>query len=156
MFENAVRERLPESAQRALETMFFAAPDNVSIDPGRPAGPLIAASLAFQGSPPGRFGLLVSDLFARTLAADFIGCDDPAGLRPDQVTGVIGELANMICGTVLSDLESDANFDLFPPESKQLGADDACPDFTAGSPFTCRFESSGGALVVFLAFEAPA
>ncbi len=62
MIEDAVHQLLSESATSTLETMFFATPDKVSMDPRRPAGELIAASLTFQGAPPGRFGLLVSDL----------------------------------------------------------------------------------------------
>src|SRR5260370_23941932 len=103
MIEDAVHQLLSESAENALETMFFATPDEVSTDPRRPAGELIAASLTFQGAPPGRFGLVVSNLTARTLAANFIGYDigydDAARLLPAQVAGVMGELANMMCGS---------------------------------------------------------
>ena len=95
MIEDAVHQLLSESAQRTLETMFFAMPDKVSMDPRRPAGELIAASLTFQGAPPGRFGLVVSDPLARTLAGNFGACDDgvlhraglhriaPVGLREE-------------------------------------------------------------------------
>jgi hypothetical protein len=155
MIDGAVHDLLLESAQKALETMFFASPDTVSTEPRRPAGELIAASLTFQGTPPGRFGLIVSDLFARTLAANFIGCDDPASLLPAQVAGVMGELANMMCGAVLSEMESDVNFDLSAPESIHVGADEPGPDFSAGSPSICRFEFSEGALVSFLMFKEP-
>ena len=153
MIEGAVHKLLSASAQKALETMFYAVPESVSMDPRRPAGELIAASLIFQGAQPGGFGLLVSGLAARTLAANFIGCDDAASLLPAQVAGVMGELANIMCGAVLSDLESDSNFDLGVPESIHVGADQPGPDFTARSPSICRFEFSEGALVIFLAFE---
>ena len=155
MIEEAVNQLLSESAQKILGTMFFSMPDKVSMDPRRPVGELIAASLTFQGTPPGRFGLIVSDPVARTLAANFIGCDDATLLRPAQIAGVIDELANMICGAVLSELESEAHFDLSAPESLHASADEPGPDFTAGSPFACRFEFSEGELVFFLAFEEP-
>jgi len=157
MIEETIGLLLPESAQQTLETMFFVAPDTVSMfagrDAGRPAGELIAATLSFQGSPRGRFGLLAPNALARALAANFIGCDEAAELRPGQVTGVIGELANMICGAVLSRLESDASFDLGAPETVEVGADDPGPDLAAGTPSICRLEFPEGALVVFLAFE---
>jgi chemotaxis protein CheY-P-specific phosphatase CheC len=136
--------------------MFFATPDSVSMDPRRPAGELIAASLTFQGSPPGRFGLVVSSPVARTLAADFIGCEDSSRLLPAQVAGVIEELSNIMCGVVLSELESNANFDLGAPKAIHVAVDEPGPDFTAGSPSICRFEFSQGALVFFLTFEEPA
>jgi hypothetical protein len=155
MIEDAVHQLLSESAQRTLETMFFATPDKVSMDPRRPAGELIAASLTFQGAPPGRFGLVVSDAVARTLAGNFGACDDDAPLPAAQVAGVIGELANMMCGAVLSELESDANFELSAPQSIPIGADEPGPDFAAGSPSICRFEFPEGDLVFFFQFEEP-
>jgi CheY-specific phosphatase CheX len=153
--EAAVHQLLSVSAQKVLEAMFFVTPDKVSMDPQRPAGELIAASLTFQGAPPGRFGLVVSDLVARTLAANFIGCDDGQHLHPAQVSGVMGELANMMCGAAISELESNAIFDLSAPESTHVGADEPGPDFIAGSPPTCRFEFPEGALVFSLTFEEP-
>jgi hypothetical protein len=153
MIEDAVHKLLSESAAATLETMFFAAPDQVSMDPRRPAGELLAVRLTFQGAPPGWFGLVASEPVARTLAANFIGCEDGASLLPTQVSAVIGELANIMCGSVLSELESDANFDLNEPETTHAGAADAGPDFAAGSPSTCRFEFPEGALVFFFAFE---
>ena len=155
MIESAARQRLLESAENTLETMFFTMPDMVSMDPQRPAGELVAASLTFRGMPPGRFGFLVSDLVARTLAMNFIGCEDAAQLDSAQVAGVMGELANMMCGAVLSEMESDVNFDLSAPASVRVGADELAPDFSLGSASVCRFEFSEGALVCFLAFEEP-
>jgi CheY-specific phosphatase CheX len=155
VIENAVHQLLSESAQNTLEIMFFSTPDRVSAEPHRPAGSLIAASLSFQGAPPGRFRILVSESLARTLAANFLGSDDEAHLLPAQVAGVVGELANIVCGAVLSELETNANFDLSVPESIHRGAGDPGPDFTAGSPSVCRFEMDGGALVIFLTFEEP-
>jgi hypothetical protein len=156
MVENEVHRLLAESAQTVLETMFFAMPDQVSADPERPSGVLIAATLTFHGTPSGRFGLLVSDRLATTLAGNFLGCGDADGLSPADVAGVIAELANMLCGTALSDLESQNNFELSAPEPRQLGTEDPAPDFTVGSPFVCRFELSEGTLVWFLTFEEAA
>lgn len=156
MIDNAFHQLLSESAQTTLETMFFAIPDAVSMDSGRPPGDLIAASLVFQGAPPGRFGLLVSDPLARNLAANFTGCDDAAQLLPAQVAGIVGELSNMLCGVVLSELESYSNFELGAPEPMRVSADEPGPDFTAGSPSVCRLDFPEGALVFFMAFEEPA
>lgn len=153
MIEEAVQRLLSGSAQSTLETMFFAAADLVSTDPQRPAGELVAVELSFQGAPPGRFGLVVSDALARTLAANFTGCDDTESVLPDQVAGIVSELANIICGAVLSEMESGANFDLGAPESIQLGANEPGPDFNAGSPSVCRLEFPEGTLVSFLAFK---
>jgi hypothetical protein len=152
MLEVAIHQLLSESAQKTLETMFFATPDAVSMDPSRPAGDVIAASLSFQGAPPGRFGLLVSEPLARSLAVNFAGADDPAELPPGQVASVMGELSNMLCGAVLSELESYNNFDLGAPEPIHVGVDEPGPDFTSGSSSICRLEFPEGVLVFFLSF----
>ena len=155
MIVHAVQRLLPEMAGKTLGTMFFAMPDLVSLDPGRPSGELIAASLAFHGSAPGRFGLIASYSLAKNLAADFLGWDEAESLTEGRVTSVIGELANMICGAVLSEMKLAECFDLSSPKPICVGANDAGPDFTSGSPSICRFEFHGrGALVLFLGFEA--
>ena len=141
-----------EAAQRTLETMFFAVPDAVSASPQRPPGDLIAASLRFRGTPDGRFGVLVSEPLARTLAANFFGCDEGSEMASGHVTGVIAELTNMICGAALTQIESSAAFDLAAPGTFRLPASAPPPDFTAGSPSVCRLEFAEGTLVLFLSF----
>ena len=152
MSANGVERLLPEMAARTLETMFFTMPNSVSLDPGRPSGELVATSLTFHGSPPGRFGLVASYSTAKDLAANFLGWDEAESLTQGRVISVIGELANMICGAVLSEMGFEASFDLSSPESVCIGANEAGPDFTSGSPFICRCEFGGGALVLFLGF----
>ena len=51
----------------------------------------------------------------RKIAASFLGLEE--GLPSESQTGeVLCELANMICGSVLSRLEGDLHFELSPPE----------------------------------------
>lgn len=140
-----------DAAQQTLETMFFAIPDLVSTDPARPAGQLIAASLAFHGSPDGRFGLLVSEPLARVLAANFFGCDEGSAMASGQVTGVIAELTNMICGAALTKIESEAAFDLDAPRTARIGPDESSPDFSSARS-VCRLDFPEGSLVLFLSF----
>ena len=151
----AVGQLLSKSAQDALETMFFTTPDWVSTELERPSGELIAASLTFQGAPRGRFGMVVSAPAARSMAASFLGFDHEARLPLAQVSVVIGELANMICGAMLSELESDEHFDLSAPATAYAGASEPGPDFLIGSTAAVRFDLPGGAIVLSVAFEEP-
>lgn len=153
MIENAVRQLLSECGQQTVETMFFAAPDAIFPDAARPAGELIAAGLTFQGDPPGRFGVIISSALARNMAINFLGLGDDAELPPAQVREVIGEMANIICGAVLSELESNANFDISAPASVLLGEAEPLPDHLTGLPFECRMEMPEGAIVLSLSFE---
>jgi CheY-specific phosphatase CheX len=156
MIEDAVRRLLAESAGQTLETMFFAAPDSVSAAAERPPGALIASSLTFQGSPSGSFAAVVSTPLAVVLATDFLGMDDTSGLGPGQVEMVVGELSNIICGAVLSELEAGSNFDISSPRLVSVSASEPGPDFQTASPVSCRLEMPQGAIVLHLAFEETA
>ena len=52
---------------------------------------------------------------ANAIAADFLG-EDAESLTAQQSTDVTLELANMICGAVLSRIESSATFRLGAPQ----------------------------------------
>lgn len=142
---------MTEAAIETLETMFFAVPDSISESASRPDGALIAVSLSFHGSPDGHFSLLVSEPLARTLAANFIGCEE-ADVAPLQVTSVAAELANMICGTALTKIESDASFDLAAPETIRISRAEPAPAAPIGTSSVCRLEFPEGTLVLYLAF----
>jgi chemotaxis protein CheY-P-specific phosphatase CheC len=150
--EPMVRHLLERSGVRALETMFFTMPDSVSSDMQRPTGALVGASVSFKGSPPGRFGLILSEPVGREIAANFLGVEDGSALSPAQIAEVSGELSNIICGAVLTDLECNAEFDLSVPVPVHVTAADPGPDYGDGSPVACRFEVAGGSIVLYLAF----
>jgi hypothetical protein len=59
---------------------------------------------------------------------------------------------------VLTDLEADAGFDLSMPVPVHVAADEPGPDYNVqpdgweNSPVTCRFDLTGGSIVLYLAF----
>src|SRR5262249_13355553 len=129
--ENAIRNALAESVREVLEKMcFIDLPSPAQGEEMRMRG--IAAELVFDGDSPGSFRLDLDAEAARAAAAGFLG-EDPAGLPLEQVQEVICELANMICGSVLSRVESSAVFRLAKPEV----ADDPrpCPSTAAATVF---------------------
>ncbi len=94
-----------------LETMFFAE----AISAGAPEGlPALAAALSFRGRPSGEMTVCVSTAALRPLAAGFLG-EDEANITETQAAEVICEIANMLCGSVVSQLESEKSFDLASP-----------------------------------------
>jgi hypothetical protein len=156
MIDDAVRQLLSESAQQALQTMFFAAPEAISADAGRPRGEIIASRLRFLGAPCGAFGVAVSKPLARVLAANFFGVDDAPELAPGQVMQVVGELTNIICRAVLSELETNSNFEIATPQPVEVPQSEPGPDFQSENPISCRLEMPEGAIVLHLAFEEAA
>ena len=109
--QTALREALAE----VLEKMFFVGLPEEAGEPSADAGPEIEARLEFAGEPGGRLELRLPAEAARLIAADFLGTEaNEIGER--QALEVVGELANMICGAMLSRLESEATFHLQPAE----------------------------------------
>jgi len=103
-----------DSASEVLETMFFTSivGDAAREDSG--AGSL-SASLTFRGNPSGKFGVSLSPGTPRSIAANFLGLEEEA-LSDAQIGEVVCELANMLCGSVLSRLEKHNRFELLQPE----------------------------------------
>jgi CheY-specific phosphatase CheX len=101
-----------ESASEVLETMCFV---GVLGEQAEPAGAdLISAELAFNGKPSGRFGVQVPSSTGRLIASNFLG-KDPEEITEAEIDQVVGELANMICGSVLSRVEAGSRFELLHP-----------------------------------------
>ncbi|HVX67697.1 MAG TPA: chemotaxis protein CheX, partial [Bryobacteraceae bacterium] len=82
---------------------------------------------------------------------NFLGAEDESGIQEEQVGEVLCELANMICGSVLSRLAGDLAFDLSHPE---LVAGDG--DRTGWLQSAARtFELENGWLTAAIRFEEP-
>lgn len=107
---------LVEAAQEILERMFFLSMEVAEqLRQAEPRGDVLAVEIRFHGERAGRLRLVVAELCARELAANFIGFLDPGQLRAGPVTEVLRELTNMVCGATLSRLAPQAVFDLDPP-----------------------------------------
>jgi CheY-specific phosphatase CheX len=114
MAEIPFQRALHDSVQEVLEKMFFV--EVLDEPPGETGSPEadLAVKLTFEGSPSGSLTLRVSGTTASQIAADFLGLDE-SGLSAAQVEEVVCELANMICGSVLSRVESTTTFRLAAP-----------------------------------------
>jgi CheY-specific phosphatase CheX len=149
VIESSIGQTLAESVREVLEKMFFVD----LLEPAGNEGPRpngIAAQLTFDGDPPGSFRLDLDWPAATAAAADFLG-EDPAGLSQSQIEEVACELANMICGSVLSRLEGTATFRLSKPEIAREPA--PAPPATLVSHF--RTSVGDGALRAEIRLERP-
>jgi len=142
---------LLEVMQAVLETMFFVAPMG-PVDPEENAA-VVKASVAFRGHPSGTLGVCVSKAAALPLAAGFLG-EEEALLKDSQPGEVVCELANMLCGSFVSKLESEDCFELDSPELISLSCNNS-HDLGDGPVAVCRsFALEGGFLAVTLRLEA--
>jgi CheY-specific phosphatase CheX len=99
-------------APDVLETMFFATA--IPVERAETEQPSFEVRVGFRGSPSGVFFLIISARVATALAAGFLGMDD-ADVGPMEASQVACEMANMVCGSVLSRAESDTGFELSSP-----------------------------------------
>jgi len=116
-------EALRQSMEEVLEKMFFVRaleePPEPALSPARG----LLARLSFEGDPSGRLTLHISEEAARSISADFLGKDEWE-VTAEEIGEVICELANMICGSILSRVESGASFRLGPPRLEESSPDE--------------------------------
>jgi CheY-specific phosphatase CheX len=145
---------LRQSLEDVLEKMFFIRFLGEAADECSPQEGELMVHLTFEGEPSGSLTLRIPQEAARSISADFLGAEE-CELTPQQVGEVVCELANMICGSVLSRVESAATFHLAPPRLVEAG--DGFDD-TAGMPESSALHSvavGGGNLTVLLKTESP-
>jgi CheY-specific phosphatase CheX len=146
MAEAGDNEILCAAARQVLETMFFTTIMGERDDP--PGDPMVEARVSFEGDPSGSFGLRLSAGAARSIAANFLGLEDEAELAPTQVGEVACELANMICGALLSQVESGSTFQIAHP---RLAASGDAPAWNgAAAQF---FDLDSGAMALWVRFD---
>ncbi len=116
--EAMIHAALAAAVADVLESMFFIeALGEVSEDPDASA---VAVEIQFDGDPPGSFQMRLAHGAAKCIAANFLG-EDAGSVNERQSADVALELANMICGAVLSRLESNACFRLDSPRIVEVG-----------------------------------
>jgi CheY-specific phosphatase CheX len=104
------------AVEAVLETMFFSAPLGLAeSDLSCLSCSKLEARVAFSGKVSGILDVRVSAASARSLAASFLG-EDEESLPDAEIAQVVCELANMLCGWMVSKPESEGSFDLDAPE----------------------------------------
>jgi hypothetical protein len=125
------------SASEVLETMFFT---GVLGDADSLPADALTTRLNFRGIPSGSFGVSLSRDSSRQIAAGFLA-EDEHEISQDRVDEVVCELTNMLCGSILSKIESEGSFELSHPELAPL----------PGNPeYSRNFEIENGTLGVWL------
>ena len=110
----------------------------------------VQARLLFEGEPSGSLDLSVALTAARSISADFLGVDQQE-VSERQIADVVCELANMICGAVLSRVEL-ATFHLRAPAIVRAGF----PIDHAANTAVCSVETGSGPLTAILSTEVVA
>lgn len=154
MPEPVLHAALRDSVTEVLEKMFFVPAMEETPPEGAGVMPCegqLAVEVAFEGQPSGRLVLCVSPCTARSIAADFLG--EEADAMPEPKIGeVVRELANMVCGSVLSRVESATTFRLAAPRT--LAAPPEAPFDEGATVYAVNL--SDGVLTAMVTTERPA
>jgi CheY-specific phosphatase CheX len=126
--------------------MFFTVPFGFSEE--EVGASSIKVRVAFRGCPSRELDVCVSDKSARILASSFLG-EDEERLTAIQPGEVVCEMSNMLCGSLISRLESKQSFDLDSPQI-MLEEDEIHAGATTGAVGCESFEIEGGILTVSL------
>jgi CheY-specific phosphatase CheX len=147
MTETTIHAALSSAVADVLERMFFLEVLGEVAEPP-PEAETVAVHVSFDGDPPGYFQMRIARSAASAVAADFLG-EDPESLTDRQSADVTLELANMICGAVLSRIESRAAFRLASP---QIVAETTGQRGSAEET-RCTLDTGSGTLTVAIQME---
>ncbi len=142
--EQTLHEKLVNATESVLEKMFFEAV-LVRGEVQTLGKPLMQVQVSFLGYPSGELRIAIEETAARVMAHDFL---PDAELEAVSVQETMREFANMTCGALLSELESDSGFKLLSPVIT-----DGTVTGAAGAPFVEeRFTLECGSLIVGIRF----
>ncbi len=146
--------RVAEDIFVSLAFMLPMPPEEVSEQGGESGSPTSAVSVTFTGALDGTLVLAVGDGMLPQLAANMLGLDEsgPEASR-DQQLDALKELANVICGNLLTEAWSpETSFSVSSPHF--LGQDVSVEAFSDSPPVaTARLELMDGPARVALFTE---
>lgn len=107
---------MESAVAEVLESMCFISSEGEAADvTGDDRSDWIRGELGFVGLPGGTFGIAVPPSTAAVMAANFLG-EDEVDLSDKQTVEVVCELTNMVCGTLLAQIDSKQAFTLSTPK----------------------------------------
>lgn len=143
---------LAPSCEDVLDSMYFTSVLDVERAAAMPFDPADHAfSLQFKGDLCGEFGISCQPATARTLAANFLG-EDEESIAPTDTAEVIGELTNMLCGSILSRTGSPNPFALSHP----LPASPLTLASANGENYHALLHTDIGPILTWFVFHQPA
>ena len=124
MFElDEVRNHAFATAATVFETMFYLSVEPENEEEGRTVSPddqpLLRGEIEFQGRFSGRLSMDVPNGLAKAMAVNFLGLEE-SEVEETHTLDVVGEVCNMICGNLFSQLDKKSAYRLTPPRTRPL------------------------------------
>jgi CheY-specific phosphatase CheX len=143
MHATGLSKTIVDSAAEVLETMCFACVLGLAEPEELPGNDNVSSTVRFAGDLAGSMSVTVPQPYARNLASSFLGITE-AEVSPLVTRQFVSELTNMICGCVLTGLDSQGAFQLFTPTMGQVAGVRVVPNPVSG-PWTVKPEPAGAA-----------
>jgi chemotaxis protein CheX len=101
----SLKDVLLDSAREVFESMVFLALEEVEETVPDVEDVTFLGTITFMGDVEGCLGVCFSHPCARDIAAGMLCLDSPDSLSDDDVIDAIGEIANMVMGTIKTHLQ---------------------------------------------------
>jgi chemotaxis protein CheX len=98
---------LLEGAKEVFETMIFMDLEEPSEISGQIEGDSFLGSITFTNNIEGCLAILCSAPCAETIAANMLGVDTPDEITEEGICDALGEVTNMVMGSIKSRLQTD-------------------------------------------------
>ena len=138
MYATGLSKTIVDSAAEVLETMCFACVLGLAEPEALAERDNISSTVRFAGDLAGSMSVTVPQPYARNLASSFLGITE-VEVSPLVTRQFVSELTNMICGCVLTGLDSQGAFQLFTPTVQQAPGVRVVPEPVSG-PWIVRPE----------------
>jgi len=102
----SLKEVLLGGAREVFETMVFMALEESGPEDADLSNVTLLGSITFKGDMEGCLGVCCDEACARTIAANMLGMDGDE-VSEEDVSDAIGEIANMVMGTVKSRIQDE-------------------------------------------------
>lgn len=101
----SMRDTLLEAARDVFETMAFMALEETQEEVSCAAGESLLGSITFKGNLEGCLSVCCAIPCAQAIAANMLGMENPEGLSQTDVQDAVGEIANMVLGSLKSRIQ---------------------------------------------------
>jgi chemotaxis protein CheX len=105
--QNCLSDTLVAGAREVFEKMIFMQIESCSDTAAKIAGDVLLSSISFRNGMEGCLGICCNKDCARAIAINMLAMSPGDPLSDDEIKDALGEVANMVMGTVKSAIQSD-------------------------------------------------
>ena len=105
--QDCLSDTLVAGAREVFEKMIFMQIENCSDTTSQIAGDVLLSSISFRNGMDGCLGICCNKDCAHAIAINMLAMSPDDPISDDEIKDALGEVANMVMGTVKSAIQSD-------------------------------------------------